>query len=95
VKQVPSLLVNGEKLKDPADVANACNYFFITVTEKLNIPQIQKGDAISVLKGSFCGNFPSIKLIPITEAEIKSIIHSVKPKKSTGYDEITSKILKN
>jgi hypothetical protein len=37
----------------------------------------------------------SLALInPFTEAEIKSIIHSLKLKKSTGYDEITSKILK-
>jgi hypothetical protein len=35
-----------------------------------------------------------IKIITITEAEIKSKIHSLKPKKSSGYDEITSKTLK-
>jgi len=70
-------------------------FLYITVTEKLNIPQIQKGSAISILKDSFPGYFPSIKLIPITEAEIKSIIRFVKPKKSSGYNEITSKILKS
>jgi hypothetical protein len=35
-----------------------------------------------------------IKLIPTTEVEIKSIIHSLKSKSSSSYDEITSKILK-
>jgi hypothetical protein len=35
-----------------------------------------------------------MKIIPITEAEIKCIIHSMKPNKSSGYDEITSRILK-
>jgi hypothetical protein len=35
-----------------------------------------------------------MKTIPISEAEIKSIIHSLKPRKSSGYDEIISKILK-
>ena len=63
-------------------MANAFNNFFITITEKLNIQQIEKGDAISILKDSFPGNFPSIKIIPITEAEIKSIIHSLKQKKN-------------
>jgi hypothetical protein len=63
-------------------MANAFNNFFITITEKLNIQQIEKGDAISILKDSFPGNFPSIKIIPITEAEIKSIIDSFKQKKS-------------
>jgi len=40
------------------------------------------------------GNFPSIKIIPITEPEIKSTIHFLKPRKSSGYNEITRKILK-
>ena len=46
VEQVTSLLANDEKLKDPTNVANASNKFFITITEKLNIQQREKGDAI-------------------------------------------------
>ena len=76
----PTLLVNDEKLKDPKNVANAFNNFFITITEKLSIQQIAIDDAISILKDSFPGNFPNIKIIPITEAEIKSTIYSLKPK---------------
>ena len=94
MEQIPSLLVNDEKLKDATDVASAFNNFFTTLTEKLNIQQIEKGDAISLLKESFSRNSPSIKIIRITEAEIKSTIHSLKPKKSLGYYEITRKILK-
>jgi hypothetical protein len=89
------LTVNDEKLKDPTNVASAFSNFFITITEKLHIQQLEKGDAISVLRDPFPGNCPSIKKIPITEAQLKSIIHSLKPKKSSGYDEITSKILKD
>jgi hypothetical protein len=74
MEQVPTL-------KDATDVANAFNNFFTTITEKLNIQQVEKGDAILVLKDSFSRNSPSIKIIPITEAEIKSTMHSVKPKK--------------
>jgi hypothetical protein len=81
---VPSLLDNSKKLKDPKNVANAFNKFFLTNAEKLNMQQVEKSDAISFLKDAFPGNFPSIKIIPITEAEIKSIIHSLKPKKSSG-----------
>jgi Notch-like protein len=61
----------------------------------LNIHKFEKGDTISFLKDSFPRNFPNINVIPITEAEIKSIISFVKPKYSSGYDEITSKILKS
>ena len=95
VQRVPTLLVNDEKLKDPTDVANAFHNFFITITEKLNNLQIQQnGDDNSVLKKFISWRFPKIKIIPITEDEIKSILHSQKPKKSSGYDEITSEILK-
>jgi hypothetical protein len=51
-------------------------------------------DAISFLKAAFPVKFPGIKTIPITETEIKIIIHSLKSKSSSGYDEITSKTLK-
>jgi len=39
-----------EKLKDPTDMAKVFSNFFKIITEKLNIRQIQKGDAISILK---------------------------------------------
>ena len=61
VEQVPTLLVNVEKLKDPRNVANAFNKFFITVTEKLNIQQIEKGDATPIVRDSFSGNSPAQK----------------------------------
>jgi len=73
--------VNDEKLKSPTDVASAFNNFFKTITEKLNIQQTQKGDATSILKGSLPGNFHSVKIIPNSDAEMKSIKHSLKPKK--------------
>jgi len=76
-------------------VTNACNNFFIIIAEKLNIQHIEKGDDISILKDPFPGNFPSIKIMPNIEAEINSIIHSLKPKISLCYNEITTKILKS
>jgi hypothetical protein len=42
VEQVPTLLVNYEKFKDPTDLAHASSNFFIIVTEKLNIQQTEK-----------------------------------------------------
>ena len=81
VEQVPSTLVNMAKLKDHKTVANAFNNFFLTTSEKLNRYKSEKRDAISFLKDSFPGNFPTINIIPITEAEIKGIINSLKPKK--------------
>jgi len=79
-EQIPSLLVNNEKLKDPKIGANAFNNFFLNITEQLNIKNLNKGDGISFLKDSFPVNFPILKIIPNTAAEIDSIIHSLKPK---------------
>jgi translation initiation factor 1 (eIF-1/SUI1) len=84
-------LGNDKQLKDPRNVAIAFNNLFITIIEKFNIQQIEKGDAISILKDSFRGYIPCIQIIPISEAEVKSIIHSLKQKISC-YDNITSKI---
>ena len=75
-------------------MANAFSNFFITTTENLNIQEIEKGDVISNLKDTLPRNFSIIKIIPITEAETRSVIHYQKPEKSSGYGELTSKILK-
>jgi hypothetical protein len=93
IEQVPTSLVNTGTMKDQTTVANTFNNFFLITSEKLNIHKFE-GDAISFLKDPFPRNFPNINIIPITEAEIKSIISSLKPKNSSGYDEITSNIFK-
>ena len=68
---------------------------FLTTSEKFNRQKSEKKDAVSFLKDSFPGNFPTINIIPITEAEIKAIIRFLKPENSSGYDKITSKIIKS
>jgi hypothetical protein len=68
VEQVSILPVNDGRLKEPRNVASAFSNFFITITEKLNIRQIEKRDGTSILKDSFRRNFPSMKIIPITKA---------------------------
>jgi hypothetical protein len=66
-------LVSHEKLiQDPNNLANDLINFFITISEKLNIQQIEKRDVITILKDSFPRNFRRIKMVPITEAEINS-----------------------
>jgi len=43
-------------------VANAFNKFFITTSEKLNRYKSEKRDALSFLKDSFPGKFPTYLL---------------------------------
>jgi hypothetical protein len=92
-KQSPSLLINNEKIMDPKIVANAFNTFFLVVAENLNLHQEGKEYALSLLKHAFPEGFPSINIIPTTKTDIQSIIHSLKSKNSSGYEETTSKIL--
>jgi hypothetical protein len=79
-EQAPNLHENDEKLKDPSNNVNAFNNFFITTAGKYNIYQVEKGDAISILTDTSYGKFPSIKIIPITEEEIKCTIQYLQKK---------------
>ena len=47
---------------------------------------------ISLLK-KYPFEFPPMQIVPTTEGEIRSIIGSLKSKNSSGYDEISTKIL--
>jgi len=49
---------------------------------------------ISLLKKYYPFEFPPMQIVPITEGEIRSVISSLKSKNSSGYDEISTKILK-
>jgi hypothetical protein len=53
MEQVPSLLMNNEELTDPKKIANAFNTFFLKITEKLNLQQVEKGDTVSFLEDLF------------------------------------------
>jgi hypothetical protein len=92
-KQIPSLLINDKKVKNPEVIAASFNTIFLTVTENVNLNQEVRADVISFLKEAFPKKFPCIKTIPTTEAD-KNIIHSVKAKNSCGYEGIISQTLK-
>ena len=51
--------MNDGKVNDPTDAANAFNNFFVTITEKLIVQPIEKGDFISILKDSLLETFPA------------------------------------
>jgi hypothetical protein len=82
VEQVPTLLVKDETIKQTRPIPSINS--LQQLLKKLNIQQTDKGDATSILQHSFPGNLPSIKQIPITEAEIKCIIHFLKQKEKNN-----------
>jgi len=75
-------------------MVNSLNPFFRTSTKQINIQQLEKTDGVSVIRELFPGHLRTIKTITITEVEIKTATPSIKPKESSGYDEITSNVPK-
>jgi hypothetical protein len=57
VEQFETLLLNDGKVKDQTDVANAFHNFCITITKKLIVQPIEKGDVISTPKVSLLETF--------------------------------------
>ena len=78
IEQVPSTLVDMGKLKDKKKtVANAFNNFFLTTSEKLNRYKSEKKKGCYFVFKRFIPRKLSC-YFPITEAEIKGIINSLK-----------------
>ena len=92
--------MNVNKLSsNPQTIANAFNTYFLIVAENLlnkNFPEkntTNNIDPLTYLRKNFNHTSSPITL-KNTTYEIDKIIHSIKCKDSSGYDEISSKILK-
>jgi hypothetical protein len=86
--------VGENKVTNPNELVRVFNNYFITVTENLTAKKDDKNEAIKLLSNSKHDNLPEFKLRPITEAEVKNTLNTLKAKNSTGYDGISSIILK-
>ena len=75
------------------DIAKAFNNYFINIKEDFNNNSSDADKALQSLKESYPESRPVMKLIPVTEIEVKDITKSLKNKNSSGYDGI-SNILK-
>jgi len=76
------------------DIAKAFNSYFINITEDLNNNSSDVDKALQLLRKSYPESTPVMKLIPVTETEVREIIKSLKNKNSSGYDEISNSMLK-
>jgi hypothetical protein len=64
---------NNSKVPDPGKVSVASNSLFLIFNKNLNMHQVQKADAITLLKDMLVGKCPGIKIIPVTDGEIKNL----------------------
>jgi hypothetical protein len=60
------------------------------VIENLNLQPIKREDAISLLTDALPVKFPFIMIISATGTEVKVIIHSLKLKIISDYNEIST-----
>ena len=81
-------------LQNPKEIANAFNNYYVNITTKLNIKHSDVHKASMLLNNLKLGKTEQMVTIPITEVEVMNIIKSLKSKGTSGYDGISSKILK-
>jgi hypothetical protein len=81
-------------LVNPSQATDAFNNYFLSVIVRLNLTDVQAVSAISHLQRSYPNSFPVMVVVPVTEAELISIICSLNNKTSSGYDGISNKLLK-
>jgi hypothetical protein len=60
----------------------------------LNVKNSDTCKPLSLLRNIEFDKTVHVKTIPVAEAEVKTIIMFLTPKNTTGYDGITTKILK-
>ena len=81
-------------LENHEDIANAFNDYYININTKLNNKHSDEKKASMLLNNLKLENIKSMITIPVSEVEVMCIIKSLKSKGSSGYDGISSKILK-
>jgi hypothetical protein len=75
-------------------IANAFNKFYTQIITNLNTKHSDTCKSLSLLRNIKFDNIVQMETIPVSEAEFKTILMSLKPKNTTGYNGIPSKILK-
>ena len=82
---------NGKIISDPKEIATAFNDYFISIGEMGAVTQ-----SPNCHFSDYLGNKPkcNLQFHPITQFDVAQIIDSLKPKTSTGIDNISSKLLK-
>lgn len=79
---------------DNKEITNAFNKFYIQVAKNLNNELTSNYIASLLLRKITFDNITEMKVISVSEVEIKYTVISLEFKNSTGYDGISNKILK-
>jgi hypothetical protein len=80
------------QITDKQEIANHFNKIFVNVASYAH-NHIDMCKVCQLLKAKDTNKSIDMKVIPVTEAEVINVIGSIQCKSSTGFDEISSKIL--
>jgi hypothetical protein len=93
-KYTPSSFKMDNRDIQSEDAADVFNDYFLNKVDNLQ-PHIDNIiSPLRLLKNAYKTVFPSMKIIPVTKGEITSTICSFESTNSSGYDGISSKMLK-
>ena len=99
--KINTLNINGIPISDCQKMANEFNKYFSTIVKSINTKQnklspynVDNTTPLHYLTQSFKNPFPNINLKSVSTKEIKNIIKSLNPQNSSGYDGISTKLLK-
>jgi hypothetical protein len=102
-EKISILNVEGKWIKNKQTIVETFNSYFLSVTKNRketskqsnnNIRNPLKITLIYYLKKTFPNPFPNMKIKSLSTKEVENIIKSLKLKNSSGYDGISTKILK-
>jgi hypothetical protein len=100
-EKINNFNIDGNLISNHQEIANAFNKYFLTIAKSINTKQIECSShnldntiPLHYLMQSFKNPFPRIHLKSILTKEVENIIKRLKPKNSSGYDGISTKLLK-
>jgi len=100
-ERIDNLYLDGNTISDCQEMANAFNKYFLNIAKSINSKQNKPSShnpqnitSLHYLMQSFKNPFPNINLKSTSTGEIENIIKSLKPKNSSGYDGISTKLVK-
>ena len=94
-ERITKIMYEGRAVTNTNEIANAFNQFYINSATNTNSGENDPYKASMLLRNNKRDTLEEMKIIPITETEIKLTIKALKAKNTTGYDGIYSIILKH
>jgi hypothetical protein len=96
-KSIQCLVFENRQVRSQKEIANIFNKYFLSVTDSigLNNNKHVSANPTTYLRNKFSRPFMNIKWKYTNTQEMEKIIKSLKTKDSSGYDAITSRIMKS